>query len=286
MKPPVTTGRVAVAGAELYFERRGSGPAVLLIAGGGGDCGVYGPLADLLAEDFTVLSYDRRGNSRSPIHYPPRPIAVDEQSGDALVVVRANGFATTRVFGSSGGASIAFELLARSPEVIEAAVIHEPPIPAVLPDAAAVLARYAEHDRILGADGWEAAFRWFLDINDLVPPARPEMVGYLLAPERYLPSGPALDAARRMNGNWEYMCRYEVAPCIGYVPDLDRIAASGVRLAFGCGATTGATFFHRAARELARRLGVECAEFPAGHAGFAEAPAAFAATLRDLFGRL
>ncbi|HEU5003348.1 MAG TPA: alpha/beta hydrolase [Actinomycetota bacterium] len=267
-------------GADLYFERRGSGPPLLLIAGGGGDCGVYGPLADLLAADFTVLTYDRRGNSRSPLHYPPRPIQVDEQSGDALVVLQANGFAEASVYGSSGGASITFELVARYPEVVERALIHEPPIPSVLPDGADILAQYAEHDRIREAEGWEAAFRWFLRINDLVPPNRPEMADYLLAPDRFLPPGRALDAALRMNGNWGYMCAYEVRPCIDYIPDLDRIAAGGTRLAFGCGESTGATFFHRAARELARRLSVECFEFPGGHAGFAEVPAAFAATLR------
>lgn len=279
-------GVAPAEGADLYFERRGAGPPLLLIVGGGGDCGVYGPFADLLATHYTVVTYDRRGNSRSPIHYPPRPILVGEQSGDALAVMEANGIPAGAVFGSSGGASIALELVTRHPGAVTAAVVHEPPLPSVLPDGAEVMAAYAEHDRIRDTEGWEAAFRRFLQINDLIPAARPEMAGYLLAPQRYLPPGRALDAALRMNGNWEYMTHYEVRPCIDYVPDLERIAAGGVPLAFGCGETTGATFFHRAALEMARRLGVECVTFPGGHAGFAELPATFAATLRAVLAGL
>lgn len=55
-------------GADLYFERRGRGPALLLILGGGGDCGYYAALADILASEYTVITSDRRGNSRSWLH--------------------------------------------------------------------------------------------------------------------------------------------------------------------------------------------------------------------------
>jgi pimeloyl-ACP methyl ester carboxylesterase len=70
------SGIAKAAGADLYFERRGAGPPLLLIAGGGGDCGAYRALADDLASDYTVLTYDRRGNSRSPLHYEPVEISM------------------------------------------------------------------------------------------------------------------------------------------------------------------------------------------------------------------
>ena len=57
---------VSVNGAELYHEVRGSGPPVLLIMGATGDGGHFDTLADLLADEFTVITYDRRGNGRSP----------------------------------------------------------------------------------------------------------------------------------------------------------------------------------------------------------------------------
>jgi pimeloyl-ACP methyl ester carboxylesterase len=49
----------------LYYEMCGVGPAVLFIAGSTGDAGNFTRTADLLADEFTVVTYDRRGNSRS-----------------------------------------------------------------------------------------------------------------------------------------------------------------------------------------------------------------------------
>src|SRR4051794_32796984 len=66
---------VTVNGTELYHEVRGTGPPVLLIMGATGDGGYFDKLADLLADEFTVITYDRRGNGvvRSrPIWRRPR----------------------------------------------------------------------------------------------------------------------------------------------------------------------------------------------------------------------
>ena len=52
--------------AEFYYQLRGSGPALLLMMGATGDGGVFYRLADLLSDEFTVVTYDRRGNGRSP----------------------------------------------------------------------------------------------------------------------------------------------------------------------------------------------------------------------------
>ena len=55
-----------VPGANLYHEVRGSGPVLLLICGGVYDAAGYAGLAQRLADRYTVVTYDRRGNSRSP----------------------------------------------------------------------------------------------------------------------------------------------------------------------------------------------------------------------------
>jgi pimeloyl-ACP methyl ester carboxylesterase len=52
---------------DLYHEVRGRGPVVVLISGGNGDAGFYEPFAHALAGNFTVITYDRRGFSRSPL---------------------------------------------------------------------------------------------------------------------------------------------------------------------------------------------------------------------------
>ncbi len=167
-----SSGIATADGAELYFERRGEGPPLLLIAGGGGDCGAYWPLANELASCYTVLTYGRRGNSRSPLQHAPAEISMAEQSADAVAVLRACGFGSGLIFGNSGGATIALDLAASHPEAAAAVVAHEPPLPRVLPGAGACLAGYDEIARVLDAEGWQAAFRRFQEWVAHVPAGR------------------------------------------------------------------------------------------------------------------
>ncbi len=65
VKPTITKEKVINEGAEFYCERRVSGPVLLMITGAMGDVGFYSPSADILVNEFTVVSYDPRSNSRS-----------------------------------------------------------------------------------------------------------------------------------------------------------------------------------------------------------------------------
>lgn len=291
-----TTGVAKTEGADLYFERRGDGPPLLLIAGGGGDCGAFEAMTDILASGYTVLSYDRRGNSRSPLHYAPVPITMAEQSADAVAVLAAGGFESARIFGNSGGATIALDLAARHPWAVDAVVAHEPPLPRVLPDAARYLSVYDEIDRVLATEGWEAAFRLFqLQVGHVPAEQLPLVMAVLLSPASVLPPGPQRDVLQRLSRNWEYMTRFEIASFIRYLPDLDQIAANKIPAALAAGTDTIALAsradlshdpFHRVSVAIAERLGAEFAEVPGGHLAPVELPGPFAAAVRDLFGRL
>lgn len=61
---------MARSGAEIYYEIRGAGPVLLLISVGNGDTVPYQSLANALADDFTVLTYDRRGFWRTVVTDP------------------------------------------------------------------------------------------------------------------------------------------------------------------------------------------------------------------------
>src|SRR3954452_19835492 len=95
-----------VPGATIFFETCGAGPVLLLIAGGNTDADIFANLADLLASDYTVVTYDPRGNSRSPLDGPPYAQRIEEHSDDArrLLVEVATG--PSAVFGSSSGAIV------------------------------------------------------------------------------------------------------------------------------------------------------------------------------------
>ena len=51
-----SSGRVTTEGDTLYYEVRGHGPALLMIPGGGGDGGSYSAVADILSDEFTVIT--------------------------------------------------------------------------------------------------------------------------------------------------------------------------------------------------------------------------------------
>jgi alpha/beta hydrolase family protein len=89
--PPRVMPRLTVNGTELYYELRGSGPPVLLIMGGSGDGGHFDALADLLADEFTVVTYDRRGNGRSRVPVGWETTSAEEQADDAAALLTALG---------------------------------------------------------------------------------------------------------------------------------------------------------------------------------------------------
>src|SRR4029078_3966766 len=102
---------VTVNGAELYYEIRGSGPPVLLIMGGTGDGGHFDPLADVLADEFTVVTYDRRGNGRSPVPPGWTTTSPQEQADDAASLVDVLAVGLNAVFGTTSGRAFRFMTL-------------------------------------------------------------------------------------------------------------------------------------------------------------------------------
>jgi pimeloyl-ACP methyl ester carboxylesterase len=64
-----TAQTLEVPGARLYYEVRGTGPLVVLV-GAPMDAGPFAPLADLLADDYTVLTTDPRGHQPEPGRRP------------------------------------------------------------------------------------------------------------------------------------------------------------------------------------------------------------------------
>lgn len=125
---------VEINGATLYYEIRGSGPSLLFIPGAEGDAEEYLRVAELLENEYTVISYDRRAFSRSPRPPDFDGTSVDEQADDAAALVHALGLAPAVVWGNSSGGIIALGLVLRHPEVVRMAMLHEAPLYAGLED--------------------------------------------------------------------------------------------------------------------------------------------------------
>ena len=93
---------------EIAFDRLGDGPPVILVSGASCARGIHGQLAQLLAADFTVLNYDRRGRGDSG---DTQPYAVQREIEDIAAVIAAAGGAAG-VFGNSSGAVLALHAAA------------------------------------------------------------------------------------------------------------------------------------------------------------------------------
>jgi pimeloyl-ACP methyl ester carboxylesterase len=109
-------------GTTIAFDRLGSGPAVILISGGSVDRSSNASLANLLASQFTVFNYDRRG--RGPSGDTP-PYAVEREIEDIAAVVGAAG-GSAGLYGSSSGAALALDAAAADPGITRLAM-WEPP---------------------------------------------------------------------------------------------------------------------------------------------------------------
>lgn len=134
-----TINRLAVPGGTLLYEVSGDGPVLLMISGGGTDAAVYDGVVPQLAAQYTVVTYEPRGNS------------LDVAAEDARAILDAvAGDDSAYVFGSSSGAITGLELLIRHPERIRLLIAHEPP--AVELDVAALVAL---EDKLIPAVGSE-----------------------------------------------------------------------------------------------------------------------------------
>jgi pimeloyl-ACP methyl ester carboxylesterase len=75
---------------------------------------------------FTVITYDRRGNGRSPGPAGWDTTSPEEQAADAAGLLDALGLAPAAVFGTSSAGIFALAMLIGHPESVRGAVLHEP----------------------------------------------------------------------------------------------------------------------------------------------------------------
>jgi pimeloyl-ACP methyl ester carboxylesterase len=109
-------------GTRITFDRQGDGPPVDLVCGGSVDRMSNAGVAAILASDFTVFNFDRRGRGESG---DTQPYAVQREIEDIEAVVEAAG-GSAGLFGSSSGAALALEATAAGAPVTKLA-LWEPP---------------------------------------------------------------------------------------------------------------------------------------------------------------
>jgi pimeloyl-ACP methyl ester carboxylesterase len=262
-----------VPGAALYVEVRGSGPVLLCITGGPTDAGMFSDLARRLAGGYTVVSYDQRGHSRSPLEGEPEDIPVALHADDAAAILASVADEPAYVYGNSGGGTIGLDLATRRPDLVRTLVAHEPPLFELLPDAArwrSELGRISETYRTDGV--FPAMARFGAAVEQGGPKYSEEMQDAPPTPE-------GQEMMARMGGNFDLFIAHELRPISGYVPDFDGLRAASTRIVSAAGETSGEQMARRAALALAERLGIAVTYLPGAHGGWGSDPQEFASTL-------
>lgn len=113
---------------ELYYELTGDGDdTIVLVHGSWTDHQSWMFVTPVLAQRHRVLSYDRRGHSRSP--GSDRTASTRRQHElDLASLVEALDLGVVDLVGNSYGGSIALGLAAHRPDLVRCAIVHEPPL--------------------------------------------------------------------------------------------------------------------------------------------------------------
>ena len=267
---------IDVNGTTLYYERRGEGPPVLFISGATGDAGHWTEVADALADEYTILSYDRRANSRSPRPEGWTAAPIDEQADDAAELLRGLDLAPAVAYGNSSGAIILTSLVLRHPEVLRGAIFHEPPYVAVTSGGEAAGATLqALVNEGMAKGGPPAAMELFL---------------------RWNPGDETFESfddelRTRMLRNGEVFFGLELEGIMSYLPASEQLAQVQLPCVVAAGvdhrdSTATHHYLYEASRWLAGQLGATIIETPGGHVPQATHARALAELLRPLLRKL
>jgi pimeloyl-ACP methyl ester carboxylesterase len=111
-------------GVDLYCEKRGSGPLLILVADGSNDCEPYAKVADLLADEFTVIIFDMRGGTRS-MPKEHRKVTPKILAGDVAAIIKYMDMGKASVYGCSSGGQTVLTLGLHYPELVRNVMPHE-----------------------------------------------------------------------------------------------------------------------------------------------------------------
>ncbi|MEU3018891.1 alpha/beta hydrolase [Nocardiopsis sp. NPDC007018] len=267
---------------------------MLLVPGGAGHGGVLERFALRLADHHDVVTMTTRAASaqRGGTRGDQSPTA---HAQDAIGLIDHLFDTPPIVFGFSSGAVTALELLARRPDRVRRAVVHEPPLVRLLPNAPAHRAALeAVRDAALAGDRAKAdelmnAAMTAPVPNDTAPPEIRHtgtwIEGYAdTAPEP--PSPALLELFARTEGLHRLMLEHILVPFASHEPDPAVLRAHGDQLVPVAGVDSRGQLPHRAVSALAAGLGLPLTELPGGHLGPVERPTQFAAAFTELLATL
>jgi len=253
-----------------------------MIPGGPTDANAFQGIAEHLTEQFTVVSYDPRGISRSRLDEPVDDRRIVETfADDAHRLLATVGSESAFVLGTSSGALIGLDLAARHPRQVQVLVAHEPTAVALLPDSRRHQAAIQDvHDTYLSS-GIGPAMQKFMVASGLEGEAGREPARSEPQPE---PTREMAEAMAQMQRNLDFFLAHYAVAVATHQPDMAALKAGSTRVVAAVGEDSKGNLAHQGGLALAERLGAPAVVFPGDHGGYMRRPREFAATLRNVLG--
>jgi pimeloyl-ACP methyl ester carboxylesterase len=163
------SSQTQINGVELYRELTGeSGQPLVMVHGSWVDHHDWDAVVPLLSRSYRVLTYDRRGHSRS--ERPTGGDSIHDDVADLAALIDELDLAPAHIVGNSLGGSIALQLAMERPEMVRSLNLHEPPLLGLLagdPQGQAMLQtvnqRFAEIAKLLEAGDMAGGARRFAE---------------------------------------------------------------------------------------------------------------------------
>lgn len=236
-------------------------PALVCVHGACVDGVFFDGIARELACDYRVIAYDRRGCGESGDAADGR-YDLAAQAADLQAVIEHIG-APVNVLAHSAGTLVALELLRANPAIISRAILHEPAVT----DEGAGLGAAPVLLEMIAAGKVSRALRAFLGAIGDSDPKAPKLT-------------PA-EAEHALRNGRCFMAN-EYATNMTYVPDWEKIRASGSVVAVCLGELSIGTSREEGARAAAELLGCPVVTLPGAHNGLRDRPSAAAQAIRDI----
>jgi pimeloyl-ACP methyl ester carboxylesterase len=266
-----------VPGATLHYEVQGAGPLLLIIPGMPADAGLYAVLARQLADGYTVVRYDPRGMSRSPLDGPATDQQVEVHADDARRVLAAVGAGPAHLLTDSVSGLVGLHLAATDPAQIRTLVAFEPPVTELLPDRERWRAFFDDLHDTYRTQGLYPALGMFAEAAGLGGGEPPD-------PD---PDPEVAAAMARIDQNLDPWLSHVLRPSfLGWSPDIARLRAGPTRVVVAIGdASAPDQVAWQASHALAEQLDIRPVTVPGDHDAVTRRPGEFAAVLRKVLSR-
>ena len=157
----IESGYAEVNGTRLYYEVAGSGDAILLIHGNGGDRRHWDEQFEVFVKNYKVVRFDIRGFGKSAMPVEGQPYRCND---DIKALLEFLGISKTHIAGFSLGCAFALDFVIEHPEMSRSLIAVGPWIFGYRSESISEMApSMANIPKVLEKEGKAAAFEYWMN---------------------------------------------------------------------------------------------------------------------------